>query len=346
MAERAASVLRSGEWWDHKLVPILCAFYATMVRLGLPIASQWQVLLVLLLSLVPGAAYVSIVNDLTDLEADAAAGKANRMAGRPPAFRIAALLLPLLCGGVFFWVWRGQPLALFLYAGAWIAFTLYSVPPFRLKARGLAGVVADACGAHLFPTLLAAALPFAAAGLPPDRLWLAAVGAWSLAHGLRGNLWHQLLDRERDRTAGVATFAARHPPAAAARLGAWVAFPVELAALAGLFRLMASPWPPLALIPYALLVARRVRLWHMEAVVVEPKGAYLILLHEYYLAFLPLAILAGSALVHRVDWVLLAFHLLLFGREPLRTWCDAWSLILRPALQRLGIVAPPKPAMP
>jgi 1,4-dihydroxy-2-naphthoate octaprenyltransferase len=342
VAEGFRSTVRSGEWWDYKLVPILSGFYATMLLLGEPLAGRWQSLLLLLLSLLPGAAYVSIVNDLTDLRDDAAAGKANRMAGRSRAFRAAALLATLAGGALFFWLWRGQVLLLCLYGAAWIAFTLYSVPPFRLKARGLAGLVADASGAHLFPTLLAAALPFAAAGAAPDWSWLAAIGAWSLAYGLRGNLWHQLLDRDRDRAAGVGTFAALHPRSTAIRLGAGFIFPAEVAALAWIFWRLQNPLPPLAFAFHLLLAARRVQLWHMRVVVTEPKGDYFILLHEYYDVLLPLALLGASALRHPADLVVLAIHLLLFHRRPVETWRDGWKLVVIPLLQRLRIVDRPQ----
>ena len=328
-----------------QLVPILTGFYASLVLIRMPIAGHWHALLVLLLSLLPGAAYVSIVNDLTDLDDDAAAGKANRMAGRSPAFRAAALLATLAGGALFFWHWRTDPMLLACYGAAWIAFTLYSVPPFRLKRRGLAGLVADAAGAHLFPTLLAAAVALGSAGAPRFQMWMAAIGLWAFAYGLRGNLWHQLLDRDRDRSAGVRTFAARYSRATAVRLGAAIIFPAELAGLGWMLWRLHSPWPLLALAAHLLLVGRRVRLWRMRAVVSNPKGAYVILLHEYYDVFLPIALLFASALAHPWDWALLAVHLLLFHRRPLIVWQDGWKLIARPLLQRLRLVPPPNGAV-
>lgn len=338
----AAALIRTGEWWDHKLVPILCGFYASTLLLGLPIVRLWDGALLLLLSLIPGAAYVSVVNDLTDIETDAAAGKHNRMAGRSGLFRTASLAATVAAGAVFFWLWRAQPLLIVLYGAAWVAFALYSVPPFRLKARGIAGVVADASGAHLFPTLLAAALPFVASRAQPEALWLWTIAAWSFAYGFRGNLWHQLLDREGDRKAGVATFAARRRSGGAARLAA-VAFAVEAAAMAAILWRIGSLLPLLALGAYGLLVWRRVRLWDMHAVIVQPRTPYLILLHEFYDVFLPLSLLTASAFRHPADAVVPLAHLLLFHRRAFESWCDSWRLINRPLLQRLKILGPPAP---
>ena len=79
---RALALSRAGEWWEYKLVPIFGIFYATALYLKLPILWLWPAALTLLLALVPGAVFVSLINDLTDKAEDAAAGKRNRMAGR------------------------------------------------------------------------------------------------------------------------------------------------------------------------------------------------------------------------------------------------------------------------
>ena len=62
-----------------------------------------------------------------------------------------AVGLPVAAGLAVAWHWRGDPLLLGCYLAAWTAFTLYSVPPFRLKVRGLAGLVADAAGRSPLP---------------------------------------------------------------------------------------------------------------------------------------------------------------------------------------------------
>src|SRR4030095_1401254 len=261
-----AAIVRAGEWWDHKLVPILVMFYGTLLLLGRPIAASWPSAVALLLSLLAGAAYVSVVNDLTDLDQDRAAGKPNRMAGRSPTFRAIALLLPLATGLLFLLLWRDDLWLAAAYLSAWIAFSLYSLPPFRLKTRGLAGLLADATGAHLFPTLVAMLLAFRAAQHLLDPVWIAAGSVWALGYGLRGILWNQLSDRDNDVAVNVRTFAQRHSIRTAAAFGAWIAFPLELAGLAVLLWMIASPIPLLMLALYLLLVARRVRRWQNVAI--------------------------------------------------------------------------------
>lgn len=325
VADGLMGTIRAGQWWDHKLVPIFAAFYATAVMSGVPIASLWRELALLLLAMIAGAAFVSLVNDLADVDDDRAASKPNRMAGRSRAFRAAALALPLGVGALLLWLWRDDLALAAAFAAAWIAFALYSLPPVRLKGRGLAGILADASGAHLFPTLVAVLLAFRAAAAPVDPWWTAALAAWAIGYGLRGILGHQIADRPADRAAGVATFAARRP-LAAARLAA-AAFALELAGLGALLATVGTILPLLLLGLYLAMAALRVRLWGMKAVLAAPAPRYFLVMHDYYDALLPLALLAASALLHPLDWTVLAVHLLLFHRRPLATLLIGLSLL-------------------
>ena len=326
---RLAAVIRAGEWWEYKLVPILGLFYATAILLDAPIATLWQTALILLLALAPGAAWVSIVNDVTDRDDDRKAGKPNRMDGRSQLFMAAAIALPMATGLVFVWLWRSDGPLLAAYLAAWTAFALYSVPPFRLKARGLAGPIADSAGSNLFPTMVAVLLAFRAAEARVDAPWLTAAAALTFAWGLRGIIRHQLLDEANDREAGVRTFAQHHQGRAAIRLAKWVAFPIELAALAWLIGRLGEPGPYAALLLYALLMWRRLPKHRMRVTIVEPGPRTATILQEYHDFFLPLALLIGSAIRNSADWIVLAVHLLLFPRRLIQIARDAWDLVRR-----------------
>jgi hypothetical protein len=294
--------------------------------LRVPLISLWPVAVTILLALVPGAAYVSVINDLTDLADDRAAGKENRMAGRSRVSAILLIGIPIAAGLVFSFLWRHDVLLLSAYLAAWLAFSLYSLPPFRWKTRGILGVLADASGAHLFPTLVAVLLTYRGAGRLVDPVWLAAIALWSFTYGLRGILWHQLTDRENDQIASVRTFAQRHPAHVAARLGMFIVFPVEVIALGVLLWRMPSIAPVVALAVYLFFVMRRVRRWRMNVVVVEPRSHFLILLHEYYDVFLPIGILIAASLRDPRDLIALAAHVVLFPARLTQSAIDGWKL--------------------
>lgn len=126
--------------------------------------------------------------------------------------------------------------------------------------------------------------------------------------------------------AGVRTFAQRHPQAAA-RLGTYVVFPLELIALATMFWLMRSLVPLLFHGVYAYVAAKRLRHWHMNAVIVVPNDRCLIVLHEYYDVYLPLAILIASAIRHPFDWIVLAVHLAVFPQRIGQTFAALRKLV-------------------
>jgi 4-hydroxybenzoate polyprenyltransferase len=312
---RPAAAFRAGEWWDHKLVPALAVFYGTALSLRVPVAPLAAAALALLVAVAAAAAFVSVINDLADRADDAAAGKANRMSGRPRGEAALLLAAPLAVGLGFLFAWRADLPLLLAYAGSWLAFSLYSLPPFRLKTRGLAGVAADAAGAHLFPSLVAVLLACAAAGSKPDLRWTAAVGLWSFAYGVRGILWHQLRDRDNDRRAGVSTFAGRFSPERTARLGAFVIFPLEIAGLAAMLLRLEAALPLVALLAYALLLVLRARLLGTRVVILGSGGDWAMVLQEYYELFLPVSILCATALAYPLDWLVLLAHLALFPRR-------------------------------
>ncbi|HEV7766694.1 MAG TPA: UbiA family prenyltransferase [Thermoanaerobaculia bacterium] len=318
--------MRAKEWWEFKLAPIFAAFYATALTLQVPVSSLWVAALTLLLALVPGAAYVSVINDLTDREEDLAAGKRNRFADGSRGLAAALVAITVAAGLAFCFLWRRDVVLPSVYLAAWLVFSLYSLPPFRWKTRGILGVLCDASGAHLFPTLLAVLLAFRAADRPVNVPWIVAVGVWAFANGIRGILWHQLTDLENDRHAGVRTFAQRHAPLFTARLGTFVAFPFELAALAAMLWQMRSAGPVVALALYFVFVALRVWVRRMSVIIVAPKPRYLIALHEYYDTWLPIALLIAASLRFPYDAIVLAIHLLVFSART-RALRDAINVL-------------------
>jgi 4-hydroxybenzoate polyprenyltransferase len=325
-AAKLSQTIRAVDWWEFKLSPIFATVYATALLLNVSVASLWPLLLLALAALVPGAAYVSVINDLTDMKDDLASGKANRLVGRSRAFVACVLACCILPGVAVAFYWRRDPLVLSLYLAAWVAFTLYSLPPFRLKNRGVLGLLADASGAHLFPTLLAVGLVYRRGGEALDAVWFAAVAVWSLSLGLRGNLWHQLSDRHNDERVGLRTFARSHKITLLHGVGNFGIFPSEVIAFAVMLALSASRAAAAALALYLLLEWARRVMWRTNLVVVVPKERSSILMLEYYEVFFPVALLLSSSTRHAPDALVLAAHLLLFPRRAFQVLKDVFKL--------------------
>jgi 4-hydroxybenzoate polyprenyltransferase len=315
-------IVRANEWWEFKLAPVFATAYATTFILKISILSLWPQLLMALLALTACAAYASVINDLTDLEDDLASGKVNRLAGTSRVFGAAALACCIVPGVIVAIYWRDDPLLLSLYLASWAAFTLYSLPPVRLKERGVFGLLADACGAHLFPTLFAAAIVYRSQGGPADAVWLASVAAWSLSFGLRGILWHQLSDLHNDEKINLNTFARRHKVAWLHGLGNFTIFPAEVAAFCFMLWHAGSFLAVALLGYYALFTFLRKRVWGVNLVVVAPKAKSYILMQEYYEVFFPLAFLLSSSKTYPLDALIIVPHLLLFPRRAVQSVKD------------------------
>jgi 4-hydroxybenzoate polyprenyltransferase len=282
---------RYQDWWEFKIPPLLATAYASALLLHIPFPQLWPLLLMVLFALLPGAVYVCVINDITDLEDDRQCGKANRMEGKSIGFKIFALMACVVPGLIACWMFRHYPFTLSFYLANWLAFTLYSVPPFRLKVRGVWGVAMDASGAHLLPTLWTACLVAEAAGHPVPALFLASLGVWAVTVGLRGILWHQLLDRESDRRGRITTFAARTNPLAIHRFVSFVSFPLEVAALASILLQVNTAWAWLLLAAYLAVEWLSHRCFGVDIILVQPTPHFRIMFGEYYQLLYPLTFL-------------------------------------------------------
>lgn len=307
---------RADCWWEHKLSPILATIYATAALSRIPFPSLWLEVALALPALIVCASYVSVLNDLTDAKDDQASGKPSRW---PRESRMVPALLLAACvaAGIGFLIfWRNDTLLFCAYLFSWLAFTLYSAPPLRLKTRGIWGVLADASGAHLFPTLFAVLLVYHRNRTEAPADWMILVALWSLAAGVRGILWHQLGDADNDSKIGLRTFAVLHGPTAAARLGLF-SFLVESAAFAGILWLTRSALAALFLVLFALFALIRRRLLGISLAVIKPGRGSRMAMTEYYIVLYPLAyLLTASWRQPSVLWLLL-FHGVLFSRHGL-----------------------------
>src|ERR1700749_5129862 len=124
-------ITRSQEWWGYKIPPLLAIGYATTLKSGESMLEAAPRLLFVMSAMVIGAAYVSVLNDITDREEDLAIGKPNRMAKLPPWLRGLLLGLPVLIGIGYITPLFPHTLLVTIAVMPWLAFTLYSAPPFR-----------------------------------------------------------------------------------------------------------------------------------------------------------------------------------------------------------------------
>jgi 4-hydroxybenzoate polyprenyltransferase len=209
--KRLKSVSRSGDWWNWKVPTLLASGYASLLMTDVPLLPDHLIALgSVLIGLVIGAIFASVVNDYFDVEDDLKAGKCNRLAAFSPPVRLLILISVILSGllfGLFFI--RGYMSGIW-YLMAWCSFILYSVPPFRTKKCGPWGGIFDALGAGFFPTMFVASAVLEMTETVIPWWFMCGLGTWAFVFGLRGILWHQYQDHRNDLAIGAKTFATQY----------------------------------------------------------------------------------------------------------------------------------------
>jgi 4-hydroxybenzoate polyprenyltransferase len=313
LMKRLITIIRTSEWWEYKLAPLLAIGYATALLYSISLYNMAIHLFFLLVSVIVGAVYVSVINDITDLEDDLAAGKSNRMSGIPRNYRWMIPALCLFAGALFNGYFFTDSLSRLLYLLPWISFSLYSFPPVRLKKRGLWGVLADACGSHLFISLLIVADISNYSGTSINWYWFTAVGVWSFFYGLRGILWHQFIDRDNDLKINLKTFATRICPERFLT-SSYILFFIECLAFFYMIISLNILLVFILLIIYlGLAYFRYKKLGHQPVLIISPdEKPYQIFGVDYYQSFFPVSLLIYAAFTQPNAWILLLVHLILF----------------------------------
>ncbi len=347
IAWRSWGLIRYNAIWQNAAA----LFYVGLARRWFGLDYVRDTALFLIFSLT-GTAYGYLVNDLADVELDRRAGKPNVFQGmsRAKATLVVMIVLALMivCGLPF--IHRLGFLPLWI---TWaLAATCYSMPPLRLKERGVLGLAATVSAQHVIP----AAMAFAALGYL--RAWGALVFvAYITLRGVCSDVGHQMRDRERDEAAGAMTFAVRCGHQGIARLYG-ISLELETLLLGGVLlvllldlptvvigRWQISPaWPPV--IAYALLLPFVLgRAWMrlergewVDPYDESPAGPTRDLLHLIHHPFptvlLPLYLALWLMVAYWPNVVFVVGLVLMYRLYDLRRWTGAWPV--QAMLARLG----------
>jgi 4-hydroxybenzoate polyprenyltransferase len=306
------------EWWEYKLPPLLSVAYATLIYYDYPLENAWKQIITLLAAVIVGAIYVSVINDLTDIKEDLKAGKRNSMANLPIAIRFVIVAIILVAAVFFGYLFYPDLKSIVFYALAYVVFSLYSIRPFRFKERGLLGVACDAMGAHLFPALLITANLIYFINVESDLWWYVAISSWSLLYGVRGILWHQFYDRENDLKSHTRTYASKVEPEDFKFSETLIMIFETLGFMifVGHIYNEAILWSALM---YVCLVFLRIFILKrkIRIIVTNPGESYQLFLNEFYIVFLPIALIIHMCSTQPFAKLVLIFHVTLFPMNTL-----------------------------
>ena len=204
-----AASIRLDRWWKPKAANLLAILYSVTLLTGLPFFTALPLILASLVTIVGIGGFGHVINDACDIEADAVAGTANRLA-RAHLWQRSLLLLALLLIGILpWWILPFDHWSLALLLLEFVLLLAYAVPPIRLKERGVLAVIADAVYAYAIPAVLAAHTFFLAAKQPDNRALIVTLLVWQPVLGIRHFLNHLAVDRENDLRSGISTLATR-----------------------------------------------------------------------------------------------------------------------------------------
>lgn len=304
---------RLAEWWEYKLCPLLAVAYATMLFSEMPVYQFVGSILLVLFAVAVGAVYVSFINDITDIEEDLRVGKRTGIMSVQPRWRWIFPVLCLSVGTAVCWYLWPDWHSMMWYIMAWISFSLYSIKPFRFKQRGILGVIADASGAHLFPSLFVVSVIFYQIPEQAKLGWELSVGIWSFSYGVRGILWHQFIDKANDCEAGIKTFANLVSNRSAKHLEGPL-LGVELLAFGSMLFHINLPIVYVLLVVYGFVVYLRAHFFALKPVIflVPRKRPYQLMMLDGYQVFLPLALLLHIMITQPWGWLILIGHFILF----------------------------------
>lgn len=316
-----AGAIRADNWFYWKIPPLFAVAYASFLLHGTDYRSALQELLLIFWCIASVASYGHIINDVFDIEADRAGGKPNAMERFRPWQRLTLCSLSVLSGlGALLYFTTNWMAAAVLMVN-YLLPTVYSIPPLRLKERGVAGVVCDALGAHAVPVLfvlLTVSFFQQASTLAEIGIGLSAI-VWSLFAGLRSIVIHQVDDLLSDGRSDVITFAGTQTRASLRRLVLCYFLPVEAITL-GVFTVLLMPFSEvltIATLTYAVLeigklcAGMKMPIFFEES---EVQERYLPLLNNsFYELWLPTALLLQLCAM-QVEYLIIGLlHLLFFG---------------------------------
>ena len=334
--------LRAHRWWDVQIPVMLAPVYLVLAAADPPppVLATLGTIAVFLVASIGIAGFGHLVNDLFDIEQDRASGAPNLAASRGRTGRIL-LLATLLAIALVPWLRLPTSPAIWtLLAAEFALFLLYSVPPVRLKERGVLGPVADALYSWTISTAVALLLFAGFAGVHVAWWMSSLLAAWAFTLGLRHILTHQIEDVGRDEAAGMTTFVRRFGWIRSFRLLERIVLPIELSLLAALLAVagLAAPLVPagFAIWTVATVLGERRRALDPRCLGGRGHGpavhrlffANITLLHRFYTLWLPLLALVTLAWRHPSALLLLAVHLAVFENGAIqlgRAWFARWT---------------------
>lgn len=203
----STKVLKINKWWGSHFGPMLAFIYLATAFSSHPpsLFAFASTLALFTIASIGIASFGQLTNDLMDIQQDLRSGAYNTVAKL--RFGQRWLLFGfIIILGLLPWQWlpmNGIIASLLILE--YLLFILYSMPPARLKGRGILGVLTDSLYGYVVTNAVAIFVFMELSNL--DMPWFALTAAvWMFFFGLSQIIQHQLVDASRDEIDGIKTF--------------------------------------------------------------------------------------------------------------------------------------------
>lgn len=316
-------LFRTNTWWNAVVPQVLGWVYLLSQHKSL------RTVLVLnaffFVALICISAFGYLFNDYCDVEADHKAGKRNLLNSYSKPMRALIVVLPLIIGCAAWHLTYPGSIENVLFCLQILALILYSLPPVRLKERGIAGVIADAFYGHINPVFITIFWHMHFSARPTwFAVLLSVVFVVTALKGIRNILLHQIDDRKADKRAGVKTFVVSNG-ALSALLFVYNLLPFEVL-LAVVFAITISfVYPPFFVWTLLFFVITYLKFsgWKLRDLPKRQlKFKFLYFLNDYYEGWVPVGFLLLLCIKDPSFFILLILHLILFPGFVTKLWGD------------------------
>lgn len=309
--------LRVAKAWNYKF-PLILAFTYIWYNEEF---NQYLAFFCSIMTSVGFASFAYLLNDWSDIKADTLSGKDNALASVEENHKYFLLLLFLLIALIPWMYLPFDSFSLMLILTEIFLFIFYSFPPFRLKERGIFGVLADSAYAHVIPAVLASHtfLLFAKQSIFDHPHLIFILMIWQFISGIRNIISHQIIDFDNDIKSGIKTFTTNIGVEKSTRILKSVLIPIELIIFAFfIFLLQAQVEFLIYFIPMFLILAFVFLNKEKQQAESELKNFSNTVLDYNYIHWLPLAILISLSLNNYFTLGILLAHLIIFRESRMK----------------------------
>ena len=310
--------LRLSKPWQYK-VPLLISFPYFLIKTGdVDSATFLYAILAAFATTIGFAGVGYVTNDLSDRKKDVLAQKENALNKLSP-WAIRGILIGCILVAILPWLYLPwDTYSLLLIGVEFSLFYLYAFPPFRLKERGILGLITDALYAHVVPAILASWTFYLVIGKTYKQfyLFLVILVAWQLFSGIRNILSHQIKDYENDLLSGTNTWVTQKGiPTATLLLKSCITVEsLAFLCFIGIIGLQISflPWIYGIYLIVAIYAFAKAKKKKQET---PAKHFTNIFLDHFYTQWMPILILVSIIFIPTEVSLVLLVHLVLFARS-------------------------------